>query len=280
MENRKKHTHGSEVVIMRKYSLEKSWDKCRSVSRRWSGSIRWSSPSEILRKSNVAGDDQEVFNEAVQVKFWEVERSRRWWSRSIHCSNQSEILSWTLQAIRKYSLEQSKWNPEKVERCRRWSGRIHSSSPSGIVKGDDQGEYTGAVQVKSWKAMIKREFTGAVQVKSWKAMIKYSLEQSKWIPMMEEEKEKVAMNIVFIYACYLRLFTYRLLTPRLLTTTTIIWIAPMIVGDSLVRYHDHLDCSNDRWWLPHTVPRSFGLLQWSLVPPSSPTRRPHSFWYR
>ena len=65
---------------------------------------------------------------------------------------------------------------------------------------------------------------------------------------MEEEKEKVAMNIVFIYACYLRLFTYRLLTPRLLTTTTIIWIAPMIVGDSLIRYHDHLDCSNDRWY--------------------------------
>ena len=54
-------------------------------------------------------------------------------------------------------------------------------------------------------------------------------------------------------------------------TTTIIWIAPMIAGATIfasffltqIAAHDGIP------------PRSFGLLQWSLVPPSSP----RSFWY-
>ena len=92
------------------------------------------------------GDDQEVFTGAIWVKFWEVERCRRW-PGSIHWSSPSEILSRRWSRIRWRSPSENRrsnderWVLEKnlvgVERGRRWSG-FHWSSPSENRRCNDE----------------------------------------------------------------------------------------------------------------------------------------------
>ena len=98
---------------MRRCSLEQSkwsWDECRSIcinTRKNNGSSRlW------------VGDDQEVFTGAVRVKSWEVEG----WSQNAAVILGVSIQEWTTvpagcewAMIRRCSLEQSEWSPEKLK---------------------------------------------------------------------------------------------------------------------------------------------------------------------
>ena len=98
------------------------------------------------KEEQKVGDDQEVFTGAIWVKFWEVERCRRW-PGSIHWSSPSEILSRRWSRIRWRSPSENRrsnderWVLEKnlvgVERGRRWSG-FHWSSPSENRRCNDE----------------------------------------------------------------------------------------------------------------------------------------------
>ena len=159
---------------MRRCSLEQSkwsWDECHSIcinTRKNNGSSRvW------------VGDDQEVFTGAVRVKFWEVEG----WSRKTTVVLSVSIQEWTTvpagcewAMIRRCSLEQSEWSPEKlkVEAGRRLSFYLYQYKNEQPFQQDMSGRWSGCewAMIRMWVGDDQEVFTGAVRVKSWEVEVK------------------------------------------------------------------------------------------------------------